>query len=110
MLHCTRYTKEGAYNRVRACRLERSRTVTGAVRLPSAARVEGVAEPIADEVHREDGDGDGDAWEDDGVLAGHEDPVAAPEGVGEHRAPLGRRRAGTEAQEGEGCHVEDGCS
>jgi len=70
------------------------------------AWVEGVAQAVAYKVHGEDGEGDGDTGEDDGVLALQEDPEAATEGVGEHRAPLGGGGAGAEAQEGEGGDVQ----
>src|SRR5918998_1798211 len=81
---------------------------TIAALLRPAARVQGVAEAVSDEVDGEDAQGDGYAGEDDGVLTGDEDAEAAAKGVGEHRAPLGRRSAGAEAQEGEGGHVQDG--
>src|ERR671911_276685 len=74
--------------------------------LSPVARVEGVAQPVPDEVDGEDAEGDSDAGEDDGVLALDEDPEAAAEGVGQHCAPLGG--GGAEAKEGEGGHVEDG--
>src|SRR5215216_41090 len=76
--------------------------------LPSAARVQGVAEAVPDEVHGEDAEGDGDAGEDDRVLTLDKDPEAAAEGVGEHRAPLRGRCSGAEAQEREGGHVQYG--
>src|SRR5215212_2582831 len=77
-------------------------------RLTPAPRVQGVAQAVPDKVHREDREGDGDAGEDDGVLALDEDAVAGAEGVGKHRAPFGRGGLSTEAQEREGCDVQDG--
>src|SRR3712207_550246 len=76
-----------------------ARTAAGVVPLPSAAWVEGVAEPITYEVYGEDAEGYGDTGEEYGVLALEKDPEAAPEGVCEHRAPLGGRRLGAETQE-----------
>src|SRR5215204_4211370 len=69
--------------------------------LSPVARVEGVAQPVPDEVDGEDAEGDSDAGEDDGVLALDEDAEPAAEGVGEHRAPLWGRGAGAEAEERE---------
>src|SRR5215213_2221001 len=76
--------------------------------LSPAARVQSVAQAVADKVHGENGESDSDAGEDDGVLALDEDAVAGAEGVGEHRAPLGGGGAGAEAKKGEGCDVQDG--
>src|SRR5919202_201514 len=69
---------------------------SGVALLPPAARVQGVAQAVPDKVDGEDAQGDGDTGEDDGVLAGDEDPEAAAEGVGEHSAPLGGGGAGPE--------------
>src|ERR671933_1687381 len=81
---------------------------SGVALLPPAARVQGVAQAVPDKVDGEDAQGDGDTREDDGVLAGDEDPEAAAEGVGEHSAPLGGGGAGTEPEEGERGHVQYG--
>src|SRR3712207_5082014 len=78
--------------------------------LPPVAGVQGVAQAVPDEVDGEYAQGDGDAGDDEGVVAVDEDPVAATEGVGEHRAPPGGRGAGAEAQQGEVGHVRDGRS
>src|SRR5215212_4154562 len=76
--------------------------------LSPAARVQSVAQAVADKVHGENGEGDSDTGKDDGVLALDEDAVAGAEGVGEHRAPLGGGGAGAETKKGEGCDVQDG--
>jgi hypothetical protein len=75
--------------------------------LSPAAGVQGVAQAVPDEVHRENGEGYSDTWEDNGVLALDEDAEPAAEGVGEHRAPLWRWGAGAQSEERERCHVED---
>src|SRR5829696_6123099 len=71
-----------------------------------AAGIQGVAQSVTDKVDSQDGKGYGDTGEDDGVLALDEDTEPAAESVGQHRAPLGGRSAGSEAQERERGHVQ----
>src|SRR5215204_3863731 len=75
--------------------------------LSHATRVKGVAQAVTDEVNGEDGEGYSDTGEDDSVLTLNEDAEPAAESVGQHRAPLGGRSAGSEAEERERGHVED---
>src|SRR5262249_31164485 len=69
---------------------------TGMGRLPQT-RVERVAKPVAHEVTTEDQDEDSEP-RDGGHVGCHRNELAA---VGEHRAPIGRRRLGAEPDEAE---------
>src|SRR5215212_4767413 len=67
-------------------------------------RVERVAQPVAEEVEAEDGQGQEDAGEEDQVR--RREQVAAVEP--DHGSPFRRWWLGTEPEERQGCHVEDG--